>query len=342
MVTEESVQEQLKAIGFQQFGWGKKEVRELPHILLPDEQIFECVNGLYEGGFALLVATDVRVLLVDKKPLNFLTVEDVRFDMINEIDYSHRLFGANINITSGGDKNMRFRSYDQKRLRKLITHVQHSMADGKKKQHSHQEGQNQHLEKINQQLQAYLMAQHQHQQELHAHLKVQGASPAVIQPEPVKPSPELSDYLFAQSLLNQYQQQAGPLPLDVVDDTSNDTSAPSMPSTPLLPPLAASSLPVPPLPVQQPTVLPALQPDPELDPEPSYSRSQLEEEMYNAGIREIYGSRIAAAARQGFDANPLKIAYAKLPSVLRGRRFNRIRPPFIHPPGSGETEPKAV
>ena len=84
-----------------------------PTIILPDEEIFECVNGIYEGGFALLVATDVRVLLIDKKPLNYLTVEDLRFDMINEIDYNHRVFGAHVDITTG-NRELKFRSYNRR------------------------------------------------------------------------------------------------------------------------------------------------------------------------------------------------------------------------------------
>jgi hypothetical protein len=49
---------------------------------LPGEEIYELVNGIYEGGFAIVVATDVRLLLIDKKPMNYLNVEDLRFDMI--------------------------------------------------------------------------------------------------------------------------------------------------------------------------------------------------------------------------------------------------------------------
>jgi hypothetical protein len=146
-------------------GWGRAEIAELQHVLLTDEVISECVNGIYEGGFALLVATDIRVLLVDKKPLNYLTVEDVRFDMISEMDYNHRMFGANIRI-SAGSKSLIFRSYNKIRLRKLIGHVQHCMAEVKKKQNTHQEGQVNHLQQINRQLQAYLIAQNEYQLQL--------------------------------------------------------------------------------------------------------------------------------------------------------------------------------
>src|SRR4051812_16256902 len=211
MVSKKTIEKQLKDLGFNIRGWGRGEVDELHKIILPDEEIYEVVNGIYEGGFALLLTTDIRVLLVDKKPLNYLTVEDMRFDMITEIDYSHRVIGANITI-SAGDKHLKFRSYNQQRLRKLIGHVQHCMAEIKKKQSSHQEGQVQHLEQINQQLQSYLVAQQKQQQQLYEQLEavrsntdIQATFPAT--PEPVKPSPELADYLFAQGLMAQHERQ---------------------------------------------------------------------------------------------------------------------------------------
>lgn len=202
MVTRESVEGQLKKIGVNYSGWGRTEIGELHNIILPDEEIYECVNGFYEGGFALIVATSFRVLLVDKKPMRYLTVEDLRFDMISEIDYSHRLLGAQISISTGS-KNLRFISYNQPRLRKLIGHVQGCMAENKKKQSDHEEDQKLHLEQINQQLQTYLLAQHQQQQKIQAHLEKNSQQPLDI--EPVRPSPELSDYLYAQGLLAQHQ-----------------------------------------------------------------------------------------------------------------------------------------
>lgn len=210
MVSMKSIEEQMKRIKFATNGWGKSEVKELPNILMSDEEIYECVNGTYEGGFALLVATDARLLLVDKKPLNHLTVEDLRFDMINELDYNHRMIGAYISI-SAGSKNLKFRSYNQPRLRKLIGHVQHCMAESKKQMSNGQRDQRQHLEQINQQLQAYLIAQYQQQQALTEQLRKvmpQAADNGADMPQTPKPSPELSDFLFAQSLLKQYREEA--------------------------------------------------------------------------------------------------------------------------------------
>jgi hypothetical protein len=318
MVSMKSVEEQLKHIKFNHLAWGRAEVRELPKILMEGEEIYECVNGIYEGGFALLVATDLRVLLVDKKPLNFLTVENLRFDMISEIDYSHRLFGARISI-SAGSKNLKFNSYNQPRLRKLITHVQHCMAESKKQQSDHQEDQVQHLEKINQQLQAYLLAQHQYQEKIHEQLQQslpQGktkARRAKVPDEtstPLRPSPELSDYLFAQSLLAEHRPSA---------DGDEATQ----------PPLAIKQVPL-----QQPAM--------QNSQAPAGGADSNMADLYAEGMHEIFGKRqqggapAATAQSQPGSAQPatissynpleinsLRIAYSKLPMALRNRRFGR-------------------
>jgi hypothetical protein len=312
MVNARLIEKQLKSLGFNYRGWGRSEVGELRNIILPDEEIFECVNGIYDGGFAMLLATDVRVLLVDKKPLNYLTVEDLRFDMINEIDYNHRLFGAYIKI-SAGETTLKFTSINQPRLRKLIGHVQLCMAEAKKKQAGHQEGQNQHLQQINQQLQSYLLAQYQQQQKLQEQLQDvksgQGLAASLKQqPEPVRPSPELADYLYAQSLLAQHQARTGQ------------------------------------------AILPPAEPAPGADPARSNQMADLYSEglqevfgKRNQGsvdnnavpeqpvrsVRVPSLTQMTAAIHHPLEVNPMSIAYSKLPMALRNRKFGR---PSLHVP----------
>jgi len=291
MVSAQEVQQQLKKINFNVHGWGRTEANELPNILMPDEEIFELVNGIYEGGFALLVATNVRMLLIDKKPMNYLTVEDLRFDMISEIDYGHRLFGASISISTGS-KNLKFTSYNQQRLRKLITHVQHCMAETKSQQNEHQEDQKQHLEQINQRLQSYLLAQHEQQEKLQETMEQNQV------PTPVKPSPELSDYLYAQSLLSQSQKTKEQADMGALRLAASATPAPTrshiekvsddLYSEGIQEIFGSHQQTVP----QQP---PSIQVAPQ-----QHSTSSL-----------------------SFEINPLKVAYSKLPMALRNRRFGR-------------------
>ena len=199
MVDREYITSQLIKIGFGTNRLNRAEIRELENILLPEETIYECVNGYYEGGVALLVATDIRVLLIDKKPLGFLNVDDMRFDMISDIDYNHRIIGAQININCGMG-NLIFKSYNQQRLRKTIGHIQQRMSEIKKEQNQHASEQKNHLEEINHQLQIYLLAQQQH-------LERQLVISQTTTPQPPKPNPQLADYLFAQRLLEDFQNR---------------------------------------------------------------------------------------------------------------------------------------
>lgn len=116
------LEDQLKKIGCNFQFWGRSEIKELANILLPGETVEHVVNGTYDGGFAMLAATDQRVLLIDKKPM-YLTLEDVRFDMIAEIDYNHRLMNATVFIFTPS-KSLKFTGYNQARLRKLFQFVQ--------------------------------------------------------------------------------------------------------------------------------------------------------------------------------------------------------------------------
>lgn len=127
MVSLNSVEQQLKQIGCNFRVWGRAELKELCEILLPGEKIAQAVNGQYEGGFAMLVATDFRVLLIDKKP-KYLTLKDVRFDMITELDFSSRMLNSTIRVYTP-NKELRFTAINGVRLRKLFTHTQHKVME---------------------------------------------------------------------------------------------------------------------------------------------------------------------------------------------------------------------
>ncbi len=122
MVQALDVERQLKRIGVSFRFWGRGELKELPKILMEGEEIQGCINGRYEGGFAMLCATDQRLLLIDKKPM-FLTVTDLRYDMISEIDYGYRLLDASVLICTP-NKNLSFQAWRHKELRDIAVYVQ--------------------------------------------------------------------------------------------------------------------------------------------------------------------------------------------------------------------------
>lgn len=127
MVSLDQVEEQLKRVGCNFRFWGRPEIRELCNVLVPGEEIAAVTNGQYEGGFALLCATNHRMLLIDKRPL-FLALEDIRYDMIVEVDYSARLLNATVFIITP-TRQLTFTSWRQERLRKIVDYSQQRITE---------------------------------------------------------------------------------------------------------------------------------------------------------------------------------------------------------------------
>lgn len=122
MVDAKIISEQLRRIGCDYAIWGRSEIHELSTILMDDEQIMQAVNGYYDGGFALMCTTNYRVLIVDKKPLT-LTVEDLRYDMIAEVDFSSRVFTSVLHIYTPM-RTLIFTSWSTAKLRKSMNYIQ--------------------------------------------------------------------------------------------------------------------------------------------------------------------------------------------------------------------------
>jgi hypothetical protein len=127
MVSLSLIEQQLRRAGFQIHFWVRPEVRELPRILMDGETIQQCVSGRYTGGYALLCVTNHRLLLVDRK-LMFLSLEDIRFDMIVELDYSSQWINGTMHIVTPTRK-LSFISRDQDHLRTLLRYAQQRVTE---------------------------------------------------------------------------------------------------------------------------------------------------------------------------------------------------------------------
>lgn len=127
MIPLHKVEAQLKRIGCNFRVWGRPEIRELRNILMDNEEIAGATNGRYSGGFAFLTVTNFRLLLVDRKPL-FLTTEDIRFDMITEIDFNAQLLNSTAYIITP-TRELVFSSWNQHRLRVIVNYTQQRVMD---------------------------------------------------------------------------------------------------------------------------------------------------------------------------------------------------------------------
>lgn len=200
MISKQAVDEQLKRIGCNFRFWGRSEVNELGRIMMDDEIIAECVNGQYTNGFAMLVATNHRVLLVDKKPLLYLTVEDLRFDMITEFNYNHRLMDATIRIFTT-NKTLVFTSWNQHRLRKLLEYIQAHVLEMRQQNHMAQQFQ---AAAAAQFAQMHMAQQYQQQHSAEQTMPPANYAPNLAQPPSPQPLPEVET---AQSLPPDQQPQ---------------------------------------------------------------------------------------------------------------------------------------
>lgn len=128
MVHQSVIEARLNQLGIKRSRWVKPEIRELSRILMDDESIITMVSGRYYGGFAVLVATDHRLLLIDKKVM-FLTVDDIRYDMISEIDFNSRLFDSTIHIFTVNKQHSFTSTRGKHLLRDLVSYIQQRITD---------------------------------------------------------------------------------------------------------------------------------------------------------------------------------------------------------------------
>src|SRR5665213_1195838 len=123
MVHISEIEARIAHLGIRISRWYAAELKELQHILEDQEKIVALVPGRYFGGYALLIATDHRVLLIDKRTF-YLTLEDIRYDMISEIDFSARMFDATLQIFTVNKQHKFTTSKHRRHLRTLTYYVQ--------------------------------------------------------------------------------------------------------------------------------------------------------------------------------------------------------------------------
>lgn len=135
MVHISMIEARVSQLGVRLSRWFRAELRELQHILMDHEKIIFVVPGRYFNGFALLVATDHRLLLIDKRTF-FMNLEDIRYDMISETDFNTRLFDSTLRIFTL-NKQHRFTSIKHKhQLRDLTRYVQQRIMEVRQYQNS--------------------------------------------------------------------------------------------------------------------------------------------------------------------------------------------------------------
>ncbi len=92
-----AVKRQLREVGFTNKHWGWSGIRQLPLILDRDERIDRIITGFYSGGHALVIATNKRIMIVDKKPMSF-DAQEIHYEMVTEVEHYMGIFTAKLKI----------------------------------------------------------------------------------------------------------------------------------------------------------------------------------------------------------------------------------------------------
>lgn len=91
------IREELKYLGVACYGLLTLESRYLPHVIDYDESIRGVVYGWLKGDVVMLVATDRRVIFLDKKPL-FVNEDEITYDAVSGVKFSHVGFFTTVTL----------------------------------------------------------------------------------------------------------------------------------------------------------------------------------------------------------------------------------------------------
>jgi hypothetical protein len=97
MISHRELTRQIRLAGFHNTLIGWSAIRQLPVLLDDNEVIQRVVSGLYEGGHGVLVATDKRMIFLDKKIMS-CRIEDVHYDMVSDVEHFLGILTARIKV----------------------------------------------------------------------------------------------------------------------------------------------------------------------------------------------------------------------------------------------------
>lgn len=105
MSKEEAIKAAISRLNGAQKWLGRREIGELPNIMWEDELPEMIIQGMYKSGNGILVATNKRLVFVDKGLMWGLKVEDFPYDRISSIEYSTGLLFGELKIYTSGNQS---------------------------------------------------------------------------------------------------------------------------------------------------------------------------------------------------------------------------------------------
>jgi hypothetical protein len=91
------VRQRLQDLGVTWYGLYRIEGRYLPDIIHPNEHIGGVVYGHFFGGFAMLVATERRMIFLDNK-IFYVNEDEINYDAVRGIGMTQDLLTSTVTL----------------------------------------------------------------------------------------------------------------------------------------------------------------------------------------------------------------------------------------------------
>jgi hypothetical protein len=113
---------ELRAGGAVAYNMWLPETHYLPHIIRDDEHIMGTVYGRYKDGRGVLVATDQRIIFLDKKPL-FMHNDDIAYDIVSGLTRT-RIGPIGTVTLRTREGSYKIRTFNQKNAKNFVEHIE--------------------------------------------------------------------------------------------------------------------------------------------------------------------------------------------------------------------------
>ncbi|WKN28452.1 PH domain-containing protein [Apilactobacillus kunkeei] len=128
--------DQLHACGFGDAFMTGRELKQLPDLIQDDETIKFATSGNYDAtaSSVLIVVTDKRVLLENKKLFFGSQNTEIPLTQINDISYNSGMMFASLTLISGS-KEHKMSIIEKKYIEKLVQTIRVETENAKKREH---------------------------------------------------------------------------------------------------------------------------------------------------------------------------------------------------------------
>jgi len=96
-IRREQITDELRDAGLRGHPLRSMESHYLPHIIGKNEHIKGVVYGYQEMGFVMLIATDRKIIFLDRKPL-FMNEDEITYDVVSGVVHNHSVIGTTVTL----------------------------------------------------------------------------------------------------------------------------------------------------------------------------------------------------------------------------------------------------